>query len=99
MNTRKLKDIARKHTVQGHDMQHIINVARNAVTLARKESADLKVVMAAAYLHGTGGKKDHEMRSALIARRYLEENGEKKEFIDRVCKTIIEHRNSTIKKK
>ena len=67
-----------KHAEGGHDWFHIYRVHKNAVTLAKLETADLFVVELAALLHDIADSKFHngdESIGPLIAGNFLAEVG------------------------
>jgi uncharacterized protein len=68
-----------------HGFDHVLRVYRMAERLARAESADIKIVRAAALLHDAmpeeTGREDHQVASARFARQVLlAENWEEKDI-------------------
>jgi uncharacterized protein len=79
-----------------HGFDHVLRVYRMAERLARAESADIKIVRAAALLHDVKpeetGRQDHQIGSANFARQILlAENWEEKD-ISAVEHCIRSHR-------
>ena len=75
----------------GHDWWHIDRVRRNALHIAREESADLFVVELAALLHDIADWKFHggdESAGPRAARAWLVQNELDPDTIDRVCEII-----------
>jgi putative nucleotidyltransferase with HDIG domain len=81
---------------------HAVKVARYAEKIARREKADLAVVLTAAYLHDIGIKEAErkyqstsaqyqEKEGPLIAKEILIKLGAPKELIDEVCSIIGRH--------
>lgn len=85
-----------KHTC--HDFCHVKRVLSMAVSIGKKEGADLGVLRAAALLHDiaraeeTQGGLCHAKESAKIARIFLKNAGFESEFIERAASCIEKHR-------
>lgn len=82
-----------------HDFDHILRVLAMADKIARAEGADVEVVRAAALLHDIaradedrGAPIDHAEASARRAQALLLEQGESREFANRVAAAIRAHR-------
>jgi len=77
---------------------HVVPAARNAEKLAKLKSANIELVVVAAYLHDIGyigkGHMNHEIRSAKLARKILQKHGYSQQFISRVEKCIVRHSTS-----
>lgn len=83
---------------------HILPVVKNAMLLAKKLNADLKVVEMAAYLHDVGRpikrdgsekfKRDneHHVIGAEKSKEFLKKLGYDNEFIEKVSHCILAHR-------
>ena len=77
-----------------HNLQHTKEVVQNvkylcaAMDITQKET---EILIIAAWFHDTGFSvtyKDHEEESKLIARRFLDQQGVTRDFIDAVCNCI-----------
>ena len=96
----KIREIARQAAAAdpAHDFSHSLRVLANALRIARVEGGDLEVLEAAAYLHDIANlPKNHpearlsSERSALAAKRILEENGFSEAQITRARDAILCH--------
>ncbi|WP_435360562.1 HD domain-containing protein [Haloarchaeobius sp. DFWS5] len=75
---------------------HILNVVDLAVTIARREGADVDVTRVAALFHDIAkldaDQEVHAEEGARVARQYLEAQGQfPVSFIDEVCRAIEDH--------
>lgn len=78
--------------MSSHDEKHVERVVRLAKFIAKKEGADLDVVLTAARLHDLARDcKNHAVESAERAREILKKTGKKKEFIEAVTHAIESH--------
>jgi len=78
--------------VSSHDKDHVERVVKIAEYIAKKEGADLKIVLKAAELHDIArSQADHASKSAEIARNILKKEGYSKEFIEKVAHAIEAH--------
>ncbi len=87
---------------QVHDFDHVLRVYRVAEVLARKESADIEVVQAAALLHDAANasgdeqlRMDHHEAAAIFAGKVLESEGWTEDRISAVQECIRTHRFRT----
>jgi hypothetical protein len=82
-----------------HGPEHHIRVWQMAKTFGLKKHADMEVLLAACLFHDVysfyeGEPKDHEKKSAIIARRILRKVGFPKLKIEKVTVAIMDHRSS-----
>ena len=78
--------------MSSHDKDHVERVVKIAEYIAKKEGADLKIVLKAAELHDIArSQADHASKSAEIARNILKKEGYSKEFIEKVAHAIEAH--------
>ncbi len=81
-----------------HGYNHVLRVYRMAERLARREGADVEIVLAAVLLHdaegpGVGeGRLEHQHASALFAAKVLSKEGWSKDRISAVQHCIRAHR-------
>lgn len=97
---RHAKSIADKRD-SSHNFEHIKRAVRNAVYLAKKEKADVKICEAAALLHDIGqakGLKGHELRSGVMTRKFLKKIGVDKKIIEHIVDAVQYHNTSSIHK-
>jgi len=80
----------------GHDYWHCYRVAKNVLLIGKKEKANLQVLELAAWLHdvAAGVDKDHEIRSAQFARKFLSNLNVDQKIIKEVVNCIRKHRFS-----
>src|SRR6476620_509370 len=75
----------------GHDWFHILRVWKNAITLAKREHANLLIVELGALLHDIADSKFHggdETLGPAIAAKFLSDNGVEEETIIHVQNII-----------
>ncbi len=100
-----VKDDALKYkneAFDGYDFweEHIQYVVENALLLAEKYNANMDVVRIGALLHDialvrkVGGRGDHHINGEKITRSILGDAACDKEFIERVCRCVLNHRSS-----
>jgi uncharacterized protein len=83
-----------------HDWEHTLRVYKLAVRIAKKEKADIFIVMAAALLHdiarsledASGGKRDHAAEGEKLAYGILKSLGISDDKTARICHCIGAHR-------
>jgi uncharacterized protein len=84
-----------------HDMNHIKSVTKWAVYIAQQEKADVNVCLVAGLLHDVAGKKygfkNHEEKSAKIARNFLLKMKLNRSFVDKVTHAIRYHGAKLVK--
>jgi len=84
-----------KRTYPASDWPHIVEVVRYARDLADTTAADKEIVTLAAYFHDISrpqfGAQEHNVRSAQMARQWLEERGYPAERTVRVADAIVAH--------
>jgi len=77
------------------DWPHIVEVVRYARDLADTTGADKEIVTVAAYFHDISrpefGAQEHNVRSAQMARQWLEERGYPADRTARVVDAIVAH--------
>lgn len=85
-----------KNESTGHDYWHCYRVVQNALLIGKKEKANLKVLELAAWLHdiAAGKDRDHEIRGAKIAGKFLSKLKVDKETIRQVVGCVKKHRFS-----
>lgn len=85
-----------KNESSGHDYWHCLRVVQNALFIGKKEKANLQVLELAAWLHdiAAGKDKDHEIRSAQFAKRFLSGLKVDKEITKQVVSCVKKHRFS-----
>ena len=98
----EIRKIAEKAHQKEDFKYHIVPVVRNALTLAKRLDADLKVVEVAAYLHDIGkasmkrekfeAENEHHIIGAKETRKILTKFGCDKEFIKKVEHCVLAHR-------
>lgn len=84
----------------GHDLAHLMDVARIAWIMALERGIDLKkdLVYAAALLHDLGraeeyaGGRSHDQASVQLARRILPDLGYRADEMEAICRAIEGHR-------
>ncbi len=100
-NIEQIRKIAEERYCRADFKYHILPVVKNALLLAEKLEADLKVVETAAYLHDIGrasereeykASNDHHLLGAKEARKILEDLGCGKEFVEKVSYCVLTHR-------
>jgi len=95
----KVKEIVWKRLgkeTSGHDYWHVYRVAQTATKIGKKEKADLQVLELAAWLHDAAkGDKKHELRSAELAEKLLNDLGVEKILVRQITDCIRKHRFST----
>jgi len=79
-----------------HRWEHILRVERNALQIASNyEGVNLEALQIASILHDVDQpydkKKEHARASAILARKFLSEEGAKEELTELVSKIIEEH--------
>lgn len=81
-----------------HDFEHIMRVCRNAKLLAKREDADMKMVLAAALLHDIVSYPKHDPRSgrsslesSTVTKRLLAHHGCTKEEIKIISDAVRDH--------
>ena len=87
-----------KGEATGHDYWHCQRVVRVALQIGKEEHADLSVLELAGWLHDISvkkGRKNHELRSAVQAENLLTKLHVEKELIEKVVRSIKNHRFST----
>lgn len=75
----------------GHDWWHVYRVWKNAIQIARSETADLQVVELAALLHDIADWKFHNGDSTAgsrVAREWLQKCGLPQSELERVCDIV-----------
>ncbi len=78
--------------MSSHDVGHIERVKKLAEYIARREGADVDVVLKAAELHDIArNSENHAVESAKIARKLLKAEGYSDEFIEAVAHAIEAH--------
>jgi len=88
--------------IGGHEFSHTQRVYNHALQIAKKEKADLEIVLVAALLHDIARKKQNDLNNiichaeegARMAREILEKIDFPKEKIPEVCSAIETHRFS-----
>jgi uncharacterized protein len=84
-----------KRTYPPGDWPHIVEVVASGQQLAERTGADEDIVTLAAYFHDISrasmGAQDHNVKSAEIAREWLQQRGYPEERIERVAKAIVAH--------
>ena len=93
---KKITEFAEKSVAENdqfHQMQHIRNVAEDALMLAKLEKGDPEVCWTAAMLHDIVKSKpgDHGTEGSKIAEKFLLELGLNKEFVEKVKDAIYWH--------
>jgi len=82
-------------TYAAGDWPHIMEVVTYSQQLATQTGADEEIVTLAAYFHdisrATMGPEEHNVKSAQIAREWLNQRGYPAERIERVAAAIIAH--------
>ncbi|MFA6992847.1 MAG: HD domain-containing protein, partial [Candidatus Gracilibacteria bacterium] len=100
-NLSKIKEFAEKHlsdnSDSAHNMEHVMRVYNLAITLSKNEKVDLNVIKIAILLHdigkeGYGGKADHAIESAKLAKPFLQKLNLSQNKIDHILDCIISHR-------
>lgn len=88
-----LKKLAKE--ASGHDYHHSRRVVEMAIKIGKIEKADLFILKLSGWLHDIAhGNKDHEIKSAAIAKKILGNYGADKLIINKVCYCIKNHRFS-----
>ncbi len=80
-------------------LEHTKRVFMWAKRLLKTEEADEEIVLTSVIFHDVGytvSPQDHPRQGARICREYLEKEGCGQNFIDKVCRNIIYHRNKEI---
>ncbi|SHF16629.1 uncharacterized protein SAMN02745164_01920 [Marinitoga hydrogenitolerans DSM 16785] len=79
------KYVMKQNFDHSHDLEHVLRVTKNAEIIAKKENADIEVVIIASLLHDIarhdeliGRIEDHALEGALRAEEYLKSIGFKK---------------------
>lgn len=96
----KVKKIVRerlKHEFSGHDYWHCYRVAQTALTIGKKEKANVYILELAAWLHDIAiieDKKFHEVKGALFAKELLMKLDVDKDIVEKVARCIRKHRFS-----
>ncbi len=78
-----------------HNLQHTINVVNAVKEICVQEelkAEEVELLKVAAWFHDMGydqGAQDHEIRSGEYARRFLEQSGYSKEYIETVQRCIL----------
>lgn len=78
----------------GHSWLHIERVVKLATKLAVKYNADVEAVRLSSLFHDIGREadsKEHSIKSALIAEKFLVSRGCREELISKVKKIILSH--------
>lgn len=81
----------------GHGYWHSFRVVKLALKIAKQESADLKVVELAAWLHDIAvpcGRKNHHIKGSRMAGEILLELNVPKNIIKQVKSCVLKHRYS-----
>jgi len=81
----------------GHDYWHCYRVVQTALAIGRKEKANLQVLELAGWLHDIAipkGRKDHEIKSAQFAKKFLSKLEVDEKIINQVVNCIKKHRFS-----
>ena len=81
-----------------HDFEHIMRVYKNAQKIAKKEKANMKLVLTAVLLHDVISfpksdkrSKTSSMKSAIAAQRILKNQGYDKKEIKIISDAILDH--------
>lgn len=84
-----------ERTYPASDWPHIVEVVRYARELAGTTAADKEIVTLAAYFHDISrvefGAAEHNIRSAQMARQWLDERGYPADRTQRVVDAIVAH--------
>jgi HD superfamily phosphodiesterase len=84
-----------RETYSSGDWPHIIEVVTYGQWLAKRTGADEQIVTLAAYLHDvsrpTMGPREHNVKSAALAREWLNRQGYPSERIERVAEAVVAH--------
>ncbi|MBU0899152.1 MAG: HD domain-containing protein [Nanoarchaeota archaeon] len=101
----KIKEAVEKElSCSAHNMDHVMRVYRNCLSIAKNKDVDMEVLQAAAILHDIGavkemhdntGNTDHAMIGAEMAEPILKELGFSDDKIKHVKDCIISHRYKT----
>ena len=81
-----------------HDWQHVERVLKIAITIAKKERANVNLVKIAVYLHDVGRKDlkeknyDHAVEGVKIAKKILKKYPLSDKQVDNICHCIETHR-------
>ena len=92
----KVKHLS-KNDSTGHGYWHSFRVTKLALKIGRKESANLKVLELAGWLHDIAvplGRKNHHIKGAKMAKKILLDFKAPKDIIDQVQNCILKHRYS-----
>lgn len=98
---KKIENLAKKYFVNlgpSHDWSHVERVLKTAVSLAKKEKADIGIVKIATYLHDIGrkdlkeGDYDHAAEGTKMARKILKNYKFSAEQINNICHCVETHR-------
>lgn len=94
----KIKKVCDAHPDPSHDFLHVQRVVKWAKNIAKKEGANLDVVVPAAYLHDVVVIAKNDPRrsqastlSALEASRYLKEIGYPEDLIEAIAHAVSSH--------
>lgn len=83
----------------GPYVEHFAPMVKHSKKLCGTLGGDIEIVMLAAWLHDIGSiiydRKNHHKTSAIIAKKFLENNDYNKEKTKLVLKCILHHRQST----
>lgn len=87
-----------KNESSGHDFWHCQRVVRMVLKIGKAEKANLETLELAGWLHDLGvtrGRKNHEVRSAIQAEKFLKKENLNPELIAKVINCIRHHRFTT----
>ena len=101
MELKKLREQVKKRLVENdsaHDFEHIRRVLKNAITIARKENANIRVITAAVLLHdfvsypkSDPRSKNSSTESAKKSRKILQGYDFSQDEIDTISDAIRDH--------
>jgi uncharacterized protein len=101
LELKKLREHVRKRLAENdsaHDFEHITRVLKNAITIARKENANIRVITAAVLLHdyisypkSDPRSKNSSTESAKKSRKILHGYDFSQDEIDTISDAIMDH--------
>lgn len=81
----------------GHDYWHCYRVVQTVLAIGKKEKADLQILELAGWLHDIAipeSRRDHEIKSAQFAKKFLSKLEVDEKIINQVTNCIKKHRFS-----